>query len=261
MRTMWRVLGAIALISLGGCRTAEEKTVVKDAPSSSVQADAPSTHGMLVVGNGPVYLSHLPMFHKPHDYQVLLEVDFVKAGADPVGHYAQDRHQTGEKVYTVVPELFSLPELFSGQRTSFKATLFRGHFERGGSPIIEGVTVKVKRVIMAQKFAPNPVPLPSLKYFLFGNEAELFAAHVVNKKPDFDHVESVKVTSGVVTEAVAKQIRAGAFVEFPGVANVPAQALKVGLEYQGQMKMGVETLNLKVQVGEDFYLETGDLSF
>ena len=59
-----------------------------------------------------------------------------------------------EKVYTLVPEKFSLPELFSGVRTSFKGTLVRGHFERGGSPFLTNVTVKVKRVVFQKKFDP-----------------------------------------------------------------------------------------------------------
>lgn len=268
MRKIPRVFAVISLIYLAdGCRTGDGAAEVKDTGHShQAPADAPSTHGMLVVGNGPVYLSHLPMFHKPHDYQALFEVDFVKTGGDPVAEYAQDRHLTGEKVYTIVPEVFSLPELFgpvgtAPQRTSFKATLYRGHFERGGSPIIANLTVKVKRVVLAKKFEANPTALPQLKYFLFGDADELFAAHVVNKLPDFDHVESVKLTSGVPSDAAAQLIHAGAYIDFTGVPNLPAQALKEAQDYNGQVKAGVETLTVKLHVDEDFYLETGDLSF
>ena len=42
---------------------------------SMANADVPTTHGMLLFGNETVYASHLPMFHSPHDYQLILELD------------------------------------------------------------------------------------------------------------------------------------------------------------------------------------------
>ena len=37
--------------------------------------DKPATHGMLIFGTNKIYASHLPMFHSPHNYQVILELD------------------------------------------------------------------------------------------------------------------------------------------------------------------------------------------
>ena len=73
-------------------------------------------HGMLVVGaqrgdfdpsRGPVYMSHLPMFAAPHDFQVILEVQGTGAGAfgDFVAHFGPF------EVYTFEPEPFTLDEL------------------------------------------------------------------------------------------------------------------------------------------------------
>ena len=38
--------------------------------------DTTGIHGMLLFGEDILYLSHLPMFASPHNFQVLLEVRF-----------------------------------------------------------------------------------------------------------------------------------------------------------------------------------------
>lgn len=260
MKTALLLIGGLAA-SAGACRSADSGSTSDVKDLHGPVHDAPSTHGMLIVGDGPVYLSHLPMFHKPHDYQVLIEVELVKTGIDATALYVQDRKTTGEKIYTAVPETFSLPDLFtpadSPVRQSFKATLVRGHFERGGSPILEDVTVKVKKVVFAKKFEKNPDALPELRYFLFGNENELFAAHIVNKKPDFDHVLSVRVTTGVQSDAQSAAIRAGSLLKVKGAANDVEHAFKEGVDVHGK----IGGADVTIQVITDYYLETGDLSF
>lgn len=263
---------SLSLLSLAftflaaGCQLNDKNdSVLQHHTPQHGHGDAPSVHGMLMFGDGPVYLSHLPMFHKPHDYQVLLEVELVKTGADPLATYVQDRNVTGEKVYTVVPEPFSLPELFTPAnapaRTSFKMSLVRGHFERGGSTFMTNVTAKVKRVVLARKFDANPQPLAQLNYLLFGDDKQLFAAHWITKKPDFDHVVAVRLNGGVLNDQQAAAIRAGKMVSFQGVANLPAKALKEGTDAQGTVNFEGDALPLTVQTATDFYLETGDLSF
>ncbi len=54
-----------------------------------------ATHGMLVFGEQPIYVSHLPMFHPPHNFQVLAEVGFAPADEEL---YRNDRAESGETV-------------------------------------------------------------------------------------------------------------------------------------------------------------------
>src|SRR4051812_47668342 len=71
-------------------------------PTTRAKAeDPPGTHNMLVIGEGPVFLSHLPMFDalnetktdytSLHRYQVILEVTFTKDGRDVTDIYTKDR--------------------------------------------------------------------------------------------------------------------------------------------------------------------------
>ena len=124
--------------------------------------DRPSSHGMLLVGQQTAFLSHLPLFANPHDYQVILEVTFAKPGSDPQADYFNDRKRSGTKIYTIEPDRFVLPELNAATPLrSFTTNIYRGHFERfpterakEAARIGEAVNVTVTRVIHFRKFDP-----------------------------------------------------------------------------------------------------------
>jgi len=225
--------------------------------------DSPARHGMLLFGEKKVYLSHLPLFHSPHNYQVILEVTLTKANSDPQASYVQDRRQHPKvKIYTVNPESFVLPELDpqNPQRRSFKAELFRGHFERPGNVSLNrDVTVNVTRVIHFRKFDPQAAGLPQLEYFLFGQPQELFLAHLVTKPPDFDQVLSVARTSRNLTP---EELGGGLAVIFPGKANQSAQKIVAKRRVSGQIKQagGNSGVGISLGLGEEIYFEAGELA-
>ena len=94
-------------------------------------------HGMLLFGEDALYLSHLPMFQSPHNFQVILEAGFDDAAAQVL---RADRETSGQDLYyTFEPAKFHITELDPGgdgpARSSIEGTIYRGHFERGGQPI------------------------------------------------------------------------------------------------------------------------------
>jgi hypothetical protein len=195
--------------------------------------DPPSVHGMLVVGKGTIYLSHLPMFHSPHDYQVILEAEFDPASSSA---YAKSLKSHAEPVYTIAPETGVLAEMAQVGR-SFKAELFRGHFEREGVPLGPAL-VTIKKVVYFRKFDPLALKPPGLELVLFGNAQEQFAAHVIQAKPDFDQVLGVETKLDLEEGAVVKS--------YARAENAP-------------LKQQQTLTDLKVK--KVFYTETGDLSF
>lgn len=206
---------------------------------SSHHMDRPSTHGMAVVGQQQIYLSHLPMFHSPHDYQVILEVQ-LDAGSQ--AKYAQAKTLAPDELITIVPEVFVLPEMVAQPRP-FKADLFKGHFERDGSVFIENATVTITKVIYFKKFSSTDSAPAQAHYILFGNSTEQFLAHTITAKPDFDQL--LRVDAQSLLEKYS-----GKVLEFPGIAN--SQALQAGdqLTTQGGM----------IHVHSSLYLEYGDLA-
>jgi hypothetical protein len=165
------------------------------SPQGHPQGEHPAVHGMLIVGETRVLMSHLPMFHAPHDYQMLLETSLSAPGADPFKTYLDDRKTSMEKVYTWVPKPFQISVLAANRQAplTMVGTIFRGHFERGGVAITaDDVEVKVTRVLYACRFTPETPPPADLRYLIFGSPAEAFLAHLITRAPDFDQILAAK---------------------------------------------------------------------
>jgi hypothetical protein len=151
--------------------------------------DKPSTHGMLLFGSEKIYASHLPMFHSPHDYQIILELELSKSEKQK---YISDKNKNPNyTTYTIEPEKFVLPDMINNPMP-FKVNLYRGHFERGGFEILKNITVKIVQIVYFKKFNPEEVKTKSTNFILFGNEKEQFLAHEITNKPDFEQIIEVK---------------------------------------------------------------------
>jgi hypothetical protein len=143
-------------------------------------SEAPAIHGMVLLGKEKIFLSHLPMFHAPHDAQVIFSVEIDRRSK------AKLDAATGD-FFTLVPEEYRLGEMIQKPH-SFEAEIYSGHFERGGKLIAEHVRVTNVRVIFSQKLFANEKPVPESKYFAFGSGKEQFMAHLIQGKPNFDQL-------------------------------------------------------------------------
>jgi hypothetical protein len=159
--------------------------------------DKPSTHGMLVFGNEKIYASHLPMFHSPHDYQIILELEFDKITQNLF--VTDQENNPVYNTYTIEPEQFILPNMIHNP-LPFKANLYRGHFERVGTKISSDIIVTIKNVIYYDKFNSDKARATANTFILFGNEKENFIAHQITSKPDFDQIIQVKTIKNPLLE-------------------------------------------------------------
>jgi hypothetical protein len=220
--------------------------------------DHPAVHGMLVFGQQQILLSHLPMFHAPHDFQVLLQVRMRSETGDPEALYRQDRSESGEKVYTWVPQKFVLQDLFTPPTPLrlMTGTLFRGHFERGGTPITsDSVTAEVVRVLHGQRFTPGSEAMNSPRYLLVGSAAEPFLVHLITQPPDFDQVIAVQLAKDGLN------FNGGALVlEIPDRKNGQNNRLREGESVQAVLASDPGGSPLQIAVGTEVYFETGDLA-
>lgn len=208
-------------------------------------ADAPSVHGMLVFGQERLWMSHLPMFHQPHDYQVIMEVTLTKNGQDLKPLYLDDLAQSAAAYYTFVPRKFSMTHLIAGHLTTLEGTLVRGHFERGGTTVATGVTAAIRALPVAQKFVPGAVKPATAGYYAIGDAAEMFLVHRIVAKPDeFDQVIQVS-TDGNLSEFLSTAL-----------VNTAVGRLQPGQEITGLNSSGDA---VTVTGGREVYLETGDL--
>lgn len=248
--------------------------------------DKAGTHNMLVVGEQTVFLSHLPMFDgfnerktgfiSPHRYQVILEATFTDGNKNLTEDYTANRksHPT-EKMYTINPALFALPDLDPKGKAlrSFRGnTVFRGHLERANEPIIGfklpqppneppagGVfDVNVRKVVHFHKFVPGAAKPTQLQYILFGKGPETFLAHFIAQPPDFDQIISVKVTGRQFSD---EELSNGIKVSFPGTTNAAKTRIKEKQKASGQFQIPGSSVSkpVQVEVVKEFYFEEGEL--
>lgn len=222
-------------------------------------------HNMMIVGEKSVFLSHLPMFMPPHNFQVILEATFTSGGRNLQDVYTRDRQNHRQtKMYTLQPEeSFKLPSLFTPDppsRNSFKGTIFRGHLERGGKKISDliNIDVNVKRVIYAQKFERGFDKSDQITYILFGQGQEFFLAHVIATPPDFDQILSVKINNPPSEEELSRGVR----VTLLDRENSASGRLKEKEQVvgQGHVAGAHQFLQLEIQADVEFYFEEGELS-
>ncbi|WP_082578495.1 MBL fold metallo-hydrolase [Lysobacter sp. Root690] len=160
-------------------------------------ADPPNTHGMLVVGTDAVYLSHLPMFHPPHHYQLIFEANLP---AEVLRGYREDAAAHPDTYYTLAPtQRWVLPDTIKPD-AHFKADLYRGHFERGGTPIARDIDVSVRNIVHFRRFEAGRseagrTPQPS-RWIGFGRGSQRFAAHRIEAAPDMDQIVQITAPAG-----------------------------------------------------------------
>lgn len=268
--------------------TASQASSIPQAPSPEWfdPGRTRAIHGQVIIGDGPIYLSHLPMFmfdiHNqqgkstglhPHHYQVILEGAFSGAGADD---YLADRQSTGALFYTLVPSAFHMLDLVSpvpetDRLSAFTGTIVRGHFERRDEPqpfdieweeLPHEVKVDVSRVIYAHEFSFHPTPPAQLEYILFGSGANLFLAHRIITPPDFDQLLPVRLEGHTFPEA---SLQRGIIVTIPDRANTLAERLMDGDTAAGEARDSATGMLLatgfRVSSGQEFYFEEGELQY
>ncbi len=198
---------------------------------------------MLIFGKEKIYASHLPLFRSPHNYQIILELELDKTSKQKF--VADQKQNLDVATYSLEPEKFVLPEMLVNPKP-FKINLYRGHFERGGTQILKGITVTVKQIIFNEKFAPEKARLTVNNFILFGSVNEKFIAHQITAKPDFEQIIQVKSAFVFGTEKYA-------LITVNNAENSP-------LGVSGN-EMEVFHKNTKLTVGllKQIYLEFDDL--
>ena len=179
-------------------------------------------HGMaLFGGKEALYASHLPMFHAPHDYQVVLQIHL----ADPALDLALKQRLDGRTtLWTVAPEKFDLDRLQPGAPAPlqrFQADLVLGHFEQGGTTVYRRATVVIDRVWLFRKLSPEVRTRAVARYVQVGNGTQRYLIKEIDSRPDFDHIVSYR--------AAARASALPVTLAKPGMSAPDAKALAAAL--------------------------------
>lgn len=180
-------------------------------------------HGMaLFGGKDGLYAAHLPMFHAPHDYQVVLQVRVADAGLDAA---LKNRLDGKTALWTVAPENFELDRLgpdAADPLRRFKADLVLGHFEQGGKTQYAGATLVVDKVLLFRQLSSAQKIGSTATYLQIGNRNQRFLIKEIDSRPDFDHILSYRAASHAPYAPVT--------IAKNGMAQPDARALAAALQ-------------------------------
>jgi hypothetical protein len=208
------------------------------------QQETPAVHGMFMFGSDTVFLSHMPMFAMAnHQYQVVLQVTLPP---DAMNLYRAQKQQHPQAVLNLAnPEdEFILPDLQTGTRTQFNASLWPDYTNDGGGtqigdPFATNVPVHVDQIVHFRHFDPNATRPPNLEYLLFGTATEAHLSHLITSEPDFQHILTLAT---VPRWAGADQLSGGVELQMP-VQSTPIRCVPP----QTPPLTGVGSLDVVVQ--------------
>ncbi len=203
-------------------------------------------HGMVVFGDG--FFSHLPMFHEPHDYQILLDVKLNHP-------QLQGTENFGQELHTFVPNKFALGDLLNGKLERLEGTLYQGNFEQGGQPLLEKVEVEVEQIMRSEHLSADSQGHADLQYWLCGKPEDTYLVHRIQGNSGFDQILKVECQGMNVSP---QELASGVLVQIPGRANLLEQRLRGGEVVSAREQVDGVALEIQVDrelstlVGPDF---------
>ncbi|MFZ6766297.1 hypothetical protein ACO0LM_04365 [Undibacterium sp. Di26W] len=201
----------LSLVTLSFCFIFNAHAESKHGPTWGV-------HGMLLFGNSEgMYVSHLPMFHAPHDYQVVLQIRCLDQKLDTA---IKSRLEQKLVLWTMEPEQFEIARLATGSKMplkQFKANIVLGHFEQGGKVEYKDVPMVVEKTLIFRQLSPQMRDNKQAIYHQVGSGKQRFLLKEIDSRPDFDHVLAFSVpANAAMSDVVMKktELQAAADVEF-----------------------------------------------
>ncbi|MFZ3002783.1 MAG: hypothetical protein WA071_20885 [Undibacterium umbellatum] len=164
-------------------------------------------HGMLLFGNSEgMYVSHLPMFHPPHDYQVVLQIHCLDQKLDAA---IKARLEQKMVLWTMEPGQFEIARLAADSKTplkQFKANIVLGHFEQGGKTEYKDLAVIVEKNLIFRRLSPQMRNNNQAVYHQIGSGSQRFLLKEIDSRPDFDHVLAISVpANAAMSDVVVKK--------------------------------------------------------
>lgn len=161
-----------------------------------------ATHGMVLFGSEKLMAYHLPMFHKVHAKQVVLQYtlpDEIKMKL--LENQSQD-------FLTFVPARFDL-EKFLEKPFPLKGDVYKGHFEKDGELVMSDVVME--NIVVLYKGNISQGNAQNETYRLFGTPTDLYSVHLLKDGIPKDHI--VKMNSLPMDSITQSNIDHGLYPE------------------------------------------------
>ncbi|WP_394130788.1 hypothetical protein [Shewanella maritima] len=198
-------------------------------------------HGMLLFGSETgLFASHLPMFHAPHNAQVVFQLRFDNPRVHQHVIEALSASDSNP-IWTIVPNRFDLAQLnpqHDSPISQLEVDIFEGHFERGGQRQHQQQSLIVEKMHIFNPLSMEHQQQPnaSARYIAIRsqpNDSTQFYVKHLTMRPDADHL--LKVTH--------------ASQQLPLVIDIP---LNTGLHATTeQLQSAIKTMTMKQESAAD----------
>lgn len=167
-------------------------SVAESAPEELPPLDPAyvGVHGMVLMNKAStIFAYHLPLYHKPHDVQLLYKLD-VKNVA--LVHLVRDNDMV-----TIKPKPFNLQRLMRGEKIALEADIYIGHFERDGMLVYENMTLNFAKQLYMRKLDDISPSSNNQEYDVVSyRKNNKIYIHKIQQAPSFDHLIHIDVNAG-----------------------------------------------------------------
>lgn len=205
--------------------------------------NTPDIHGFVMMGNDHLFLEHVPMFNmENHEYQCILRASISSDAMKLVNNQREKNPNTPLLVANLNTDLYILPEVASGIRTSFEGEILIWETDdpEKNPRLIPQVTVTIEHVVHYRHFALQISQPSSLSYLMFGKGDEVFLSHYMNKPPEFMHLLQLTEKPSWISSL---QAEASILINFPTIAGEisneknPLTKFTYEVQYEGKSSL------------------------
>lgn len=151
-------------------------------------------HGMVLVSHtSSIYASHLPLYHKPHDVQLLYKLENKDLSLLQLVRDAE--------LVTIKPKPFNLQQLMRGEKMTIMADVYMGHFERDGSLVYENMPLNFAKLLYVRDFSDIDESSKKQEYDMVElSKSNRIYVHRIQKAPSYDHLIHIDLNAGCLAK-------------------------------------------------------------
>lgn len=144
------------------------------------------SHGMVLLTDGEqLFASHLPLYRRPHDMQIIYRIN-AGVAQEALINLAQN------SMVTLLPENFNLDLLISGKDITLNTQFYRDHFERGGAKWHQPISVAFQEAKYLRSLinlaTDDSVKLTHYQIKPISNTQHYLLIREIEAAPSVDHI-------------------------------------------------------------------------
>ncbi|KXJ55745.1 MAG: hypothetical protein AXW17_04150 [Colwellia sp. Phe_37] len=147
-------------------------------------------HGMALFTQGSsIYASHMPLYHKPHDVQLLYKLDNKNLAL-------LQTIRDGDLI-TIKPQPFNLQRLMRGEKMVLNVDLYSGHFERDGMLVYENIPMTFDKKLYVRSLDDIEPSSNKQAYDVVSlRQNYKLYIHRISQAPSYDHIIGIDIEAG-----------------------------------------------------------------